>query len=340
MINLHEFYHQLGLLVKSKLPLPDSMRQLERTLKGPLYGKIEKDLEAGLSLHESLGKYPGAFPKEHLQLIQLAEERNTLSETLVELAKYSHFEKIILTKVKDILFYPFIIIATSLIMLGFVGQIFIYPVTKDLFPPSEMGFGDDLPLSYRLSILVGKVTHDYALWYWAFVILLLSFLLMIAMNIFNIRKINELWLKGSSLWTDFRSVFQSSRLCSFLSLQFRNNIGLHDSCRTATAFVDSSLASELELCSKEIEMGVSSKDIFMKCNVLDPLIISTLENSDENSLADEMSKLSDHYFERVYNTSERLVTYWKIITTLGTALVVLGILRMMMAPLIFLVRNM
>lgn len=340
MINLHEFYQQLGLLVRSKLPLPEAMKQLERTLSGPLYKKIEEDLNGGLPFHTSLKKYPGAFPENHLELIRLAEENDTLSETLVELAKYSHFEKIIETKVKDILFYPLLILLSSLCIIGVVGKYFLYPLTQSMFTEEFIGGGTKDAVFYQLAAQIGVFTHDYTGLYWFLVFLIFTFILLVVFNVLRIRAVNEMWLTLSSLWTDFRDLFESSRLCSFLSLQFKNKVSLHESCDSARAFVCSDLSRELEVCSNELKNGGSTTEIFQKCFYLDPLIISTLENCTEAELGNEMSNLADHYFERVYTTSERLVTYWKVLTTLLTGLMVFLLLQIMMSPLLILIRMM
>lgn len=339
MINLHEFYQQLGLLVRSKLPLPEAMKQLERTLDGPLYKSIEEDLNSGLPFYQSLKKYPGAFPENHLELLRLAEENDTLSETLVELAKYSHFEKIIQTKVKDILFYPLLILASSLCILGVVGKYFLYPLTQNMFTADFMG-GEPNSVFYKLATEIGLFTHNYTALYWSLVALIFTFILLVVFNVLKIRLINDMWLSLSALWTDFRDLFESSRLCSFLSLQFKNKVSLHESCDSARIFVCSDLSRELEICSKELKSGASVKEIFQKCFYLDPLIISTLENCKESELGNEMSNLADHYFERVYTTSERLVTYWKVISTLLTGLMVFILLQIMMSPLLILIRMM
>lgn len=340
MVDLHEFYQQLGLLVRSKLPLPEAMSQLERTLSGPLYKNVEEDLKAGIPFHESLQKYPGAFPENHLELIRLAEENDTLSETLVELAKYSHFEKIIQTKVKDILFYPLLILGASLCIIGVVGKYFLYPLTQSMFTEDFMGSSATNSIFYKLATNIGVFTHHYSGLYWLLVFSIFTFVLLVVFNVLRIRAINEMWLRLSSLWTDFRDIFQSSRLCSFLSLQFKNKVSLHESCNSARFFVNSDLSRELEICSQELKNGASTKEIFQKCFYLDPLIISTLENCNESELGNEMSNLADHYFERVYTTSERLVTYWKVLTTLLTGLLVFLLLQIMMSPLLILIRMM
>ena len=338
MVKLNEFYQQLGLLVKSKLPLPEALNQLEKTLRSPLYSKIEADLASGLSLHEALSKYPGAFPDKHLKLIKMAEEKNTLSETLVELAKYSHFEKIIQSKIRDILFYPMIILGVGFVILGIVGKVFIYPLVHQFF--NIFYEGSELPFFYKIARVIGIITHDYSKVYWISVLIVFIFLCFIVFNVLRIKVIDETWMKICSLWTDMRGIFESSRLCSFLSLQFKNNVSLHESCESATQFVSKGLGQELSQCSRALEQGVSSKEIFQQTIYLDPLIISTLENCSETEIGTEMSKLADHYFERVYLTSERLVTYWKIISTIMTAILVFLLMQVMMAPIIYLIRLM
>ena len=338
MINLHEFYQQLGLLVKSKLPLPEAMRQLEKTLNGPMYKTIERDLKNGLQLHESLAKYPSSFPDEHLRLIKLAEEKNTLCETLVELAKFSHFEKVIQAKTRDVLFYPLLIVCFGLVILGIVGKAFIYPMSHIVF---DLGMlGEQQPFFYKIARAVGVITHEYASIYWFSAFTLFLLICLLVFNILRVRLIDNMWMKVTSLWTDFSGIFESSRLCSFLSLQFKNRIDLNDSCSSASMFVSNSLSRELQLCSEKLENGFSSKEIFQQCKFLDPLIISTLENSSESELGNEMSNLADYYFERVYSTSERLLTYWKVISTLITAILVFILLQIMFSPIMYLIRMM
>ena len=81
-----EFYEQLALLVRARLPLPEGLRQLSRELTSPeLRGAIARMGEStarGSTLSEALAFHPSLFHPFHRRLIASAEHTGALAETL------------------------------------------------------------------------------------------------------------------------------------------------------------------------------------------------------------------------------------------------------------------
>jgi len=333
MKSLNEFYKQLSLLVNSRLPLPEAVKQMNKSLSAKVYRDISSKLENGTKLSEILEGYPRKFPKPHVSLIAVAEENDTLSETLEELSKYSYYEKVIADKVRDIMLYPVIVVVISFGLLGLLGKYMIYPMTQQFFDSQNYFSYAEPGIFLKLAHFVGRITHNHTVEYWIFC-LTVSFLLIFAL--FSTSKsfrIHSLWMKVSSLWTDLNSLLQSTKLSSFLALQFKNKNSIHDTCFSSQTFVSGKLQRELVESTEDLRNGVDMIDVFRTCSYLDPLIINTLQNCPEKELAGEMSALSNHFYERVFLTSERLITYWKIIMTLVTAGFALFIAKLMLSPI-------
>ena len=335
MLNLNDFYRQLSLLVNSKLPLNEAFKQLNLGLKSVVTGKIQNKLERGEQLSQALEEYPGVFPKEHVSLIKVAEQNDTLSETLSELAKYTYFEKVISDKIKDLLLYPMIVFIVSACLIGFIGRIMIYPLTTQFYEMNESLMGYYHPsLLVKVSHFVGQITYHHYIAYWSVFGLIVGLFFLFYFNVSKSSKFQNFWIKVSSLWTDLGATLQSTKICGFLALQFKNKSNLHESCDASGSFVSAKLKEELKNCTEDLKNGVDLINVFNSCEHLDPLIINTIKSCPEDKLAGEMGDLAGHFYERVFLTTERLVTYWKVILTLVTALITLFIAQIMMAPII------
>ena len=88
-----EFYHQLGLLIKSRLPLPDSLRELSAHLPSPAFRdallRVSEMTANGARFSDAVRAYPRFFDPVHAQMIAAGESAGTLADTLFCLARFA-----------------------------------------------------------------------------------------------------------------------------------------------------------------------------------------------------------------------------------------------------------
>ena len=147
------FTEHLYLMVKSGMPINESLEILRDEARSDIFRKtlndIFKRVSEGESLSKSLDRYPKVFNKFFRSIVKIGEESGTLEENL----KYLNFslksEDSLRSKMLSALIYPlFIIFVTIFIVLALT--IFVLPRLFNLFQTLDI----QLPLSTK--ILLGS----------------------------------------------------------------------------------------------------------------------------------------------------------------------------------------
>lgn len=114
---------QLAILFEAKVPLVEALRTLEEeafkvSLRN-IISKILEDVTGGLSVSQAFAKYPTVFSTFYVSLIRSGEESGKLQQVFSYLADYVERSYILVTKVRNAMIYP------SLILLAFIGVIIL-----------------------------------------------------------------------------------------------------------------------------------------------------------------------------------------------------------------------
>ena len=114
------------------------------------------DLEAGLSLSEALANHPRYFPKIYTGMIAAGESGGVLGQVLSRLA--THFDNVcyLTERVKTALFYPILVIATSLLCLVLMMTM-VLPVLENML----RNVNASLPLITVIVVKVNKLFISY-----------------------------------------------------------------------------------------------------------------------------------------------------------------------------------
>ena len=138
------FTRQLSTLQDAGLPLLRSLQILESQqkpgkLKNVLIGVCE-DVEGGNSLSESMGKYPAAFNRLYVKMVNAGEIGGVLDVILKRLAEFMEKSERLKRKIKGAMVYPIVVVLiAALILTGIMW--FIIPKFEEIF----RDFGVALP---------------------------------------------------------------------------------------------------------------------------------------------------------------------------------------------------
>jgi type IV pilus assembly protein PilC len=141
---LVNFTRQLSTLQDAGLPILRSLQILEQQLKPGLLkaiiGGVADDVEGGGTLSDSMAKYPKAFDKLYVNMINAGEIGGVLDIILNRLADFMEKAAKLKKKVVGAMIYPAVVIT---IAVGIVSMIMIVviPKFKDIFK----SFGAELP---------------------------------------------------------------------------------------------------------------------------------------------------------------------------------------------------
>lgn len=164
------FTRQFATLLSAKIPLTESLRTLERQTKHIILRsttfEIISDVDAGLSLSQSLEKYGNIFSPFYINLIRSAEITGRMEEATNYLADYLEKEVILTAKVRNALIYPIIVIVLFFVVVGVMASV-VLPNIEPIFLES----GVPIPTFTQGVLVIGKGLAD---WWWAVILVIIA----------------------------------------------------------------------------------------------------------------------------------------------------------------------
>lgn len=154
------FLFQLEMLIRAGVPILTSLGDMRdtadtsdaRNLSGGIYEKIE----AGSTLAEAVGAYPGIFSEVIINLIRSGEVTGQLPEVLKEIVRSLKWQDEIVSQTKKLLMYPsFVMVVVS----GVIFFLMIYLVPQLVSFITNMG--QKIPLQTRILIVLSKFFVNY-----------------------------------------------------------------------------------------------------------------------------------------------------------------------------------
>ncbi len=150
----------LATLIRSGIPLDESLAILAEEASSARLRKVvllvQKRVEAGATLFESLQDHPSIFNTLFVQMVRVGEESGTLEENLRYVAEQLEHDYDIRQKVKGAAAYPVLVLCLAFVM-GGAMSFFILPRLVPLFE----SMGVDLPLPTRIVLGVSVFFVKY-----------------------------------------------------------------------------------------------------------------------------------------------------------------------------------
>ena len=142
---------QLSTMVNSGMSLLRSLYVIEEQTESDklreIWIDVRKDVEAGLSLSDSLGKHPDVFNDLYVAMVQAGESGGILDSTLVRVATQLEKDAALRRQIKAAMIYPAMIGGFAFVVL-FALVAFLVPVFETIFKD----FGGDLPAITKFTV--------------------------------------------------------------------------------------------------------------------------------------------------------------------------------------------
>src|SRR5215213_8090353 len=150
------FSRQLATMINAGLPIVRALYVLSEQTANPKLNDVvvavRKDVEAGLSLSESLEKHPDAFSRLYVEMVKAGEVGGILDGVLLRLADQLERDQDLRRKIKSALTYPIVVLVFAILAASFM-LIFIVPVFAGLF----QDLGGTLPLPTRITMAISDI---------------------------------------------------------------------------------------------------------------------------------------------------------------------------------------
>jgi type IV pilus assembly protein PilC len=113
------FTRQLSTMISAGVPLPRSLATLGADSESPALKEaiatITKDVEGGMPLGESFGKFPNIFSDVYINMVKAGEEGGILDEILKRLATQVELDATIRKKIKSAMAYPVVLMVITVV---------------------------------------------------------------------------------------------------------------------------------------------------------------------------------------------------------------------------------
>lgn len=164
---------QLATMVSAGLVLSEAIdilveQQGNKTLKKTL-GEVSQDIKGGLTLAQSMGKYPNIFPHLYVNLVKSGEASGKLDQVLIQMAEGLEKDREFQARVKGAMIYPIVVISMMGVVVT-IMMVFVIPKLVTLYSQSAI----DLPLPTKILIATSNLFVHY---WWLMIIVIVGVIL-------------------------------------------------------------------------------------------------------------------------------------------------------------------
>src|SRR5580700_2646394 len=157
------FSRQLATMISSGMSILRALYVLEEQTENKLLKEtivaVRKDVEAGLSLSDSMARHPKVFDPLFIAMTQAGEMGGVLEDALVRVANQLQKDAALRKQVKSAMVYPALVVFFAVgVMMALVA--FLVPVFENVFKE----FGGELPAITKFSVLLSEIVTKY---FWA-----------------------------------------------------------------------------------------------------------------------------------------------------------------------------
>lgn len=322
---------QLSTLLGAGVPILQSLRIISKQVSSKRLNKILdeiiQDMERGLSLHESMGKYPAVFSELWVNLVESGEASGNLADVLKRLADYLQRNAQFQRKLISSLIYPAILIIVSIFALLFL-TVKIVPTFANLFE----SFNIKMPLLTRFLIFISKFIRRF------FIVGLLGMFLFLyffrrLLKTKAGRKKWEAFLLNFALTSGFFRALITERFSSNMATLLESGVPILYALEiTEHSIANTVVADIIRQVKEDVRGGKSLSLPLERSGFFEPMVVQMVAVGEEiGELPNMLKRINSFYQEYVDNFLTRFTAMFEPIM-----LIVLGVVVGLMVIGIFL----
>jgi len=164
------FTRQFATMISAGLPLVQCLdilaKQASKPSFGRVIGEVTREVEAGATLADALGKHKDVFDDLFRNMVAAGEAGGVLDEILMRLATYIEKADALKRKIQGAMVYPAVVLSVCVGAAAFM-LIFIIPTFAKMFTD----FGGELPLPTKIVLLLSDGLQRF---WWAIVLIIVG----------------------------------------------------------------------------------------------------------------------------------------------------------------------
>jgi type IV pilus assembly protein PilC len=303
------FSRQMATMISAGVPLTRSLATMQEQTSNKYFktvvNEITKDVEGGMSLGDSFGKFPNVFSEVYVNMVRAGEAGGILDDIMKRLAEQVEQESSMRKKIKGAMTYPIAIM--SITVLAFFGiTVFVLPkigaILKDIGGPDAK-----LPIYTRALLGVSDIMRQYAVL--VIIVTVVSFIL-IRRYIKTPKgkyKLHSLLLRIPVLKDIIIKVAIARFARTFASLMSSGVSVLNALEVTGGAIGNKVIEKELQNAAKEVKNGKQLSETLASSPHFPSIVSQMLSIGEETGQTDViLVKVADFYEEEVATVIDSL----------------------------------
>jgi MSHA biogenesis protein MshG len=305
-VDLMLFTRQMGTMVKSGVPMMQSLSAIQKSTGKPrlvrLLQALRDDLDKGNELSMAIARHPTFFNEYYVNMIKVGEGTGRLEEIFRRLFAQLEFERNMKQKIKSAVRYPSFVMTAIFIAVAIVN-IYVIPVFAKVYASLKV----DLPPVTQFLIASSNFTVDY---WWAVVAA-------IALAVYAFR----FWTgtrDGRFTWDKYKiripivgSILVKGALGRFamsLAVASRSGIPLMQAFTLVSRVVDNAFYEQRIVQMRDgVERGESILRVAQTAGIFTPLDLQMIAVGEETGEIDDMlEQVAKMYQSEVEYEVERL----------------------------------
>jgi type IV pilus assembly protein PilC len=332
--DLTVFSRQFATMVNSGLSMLRCLYVLEEQTENKklakVIGQVKNDVEAGISLSDSLEKHLNVFSKLYVSMVRAGEIGGILDEVLNRLATQLEKEDSIRRAVKSAMVYPIMIGSFAILVL--IGMVmFLIPIFADMYAD----LGGELPALTRIMVTISDFMTGY--WYIVFPAIILL--------IWGIRRLKHT-RHGTEVWDRFKlripmgigeivRKLAVARFSRTLGTLVTSGVPILQAIEiTGQAAGNVVIENAMKDVQQSVKEGQSITGPLEKIKVFPAMVTQMISVGEETGSLDAMlSKIADFYEDEVNASVKSLTSILEPILMLGVGAIVGTVVIAMYLPI-------
>ncbi|WP_294706511.1 type II secretion system F family protein [uncultured Fusobacterium sp.] len=294
------FTKEILIMLDSGISVIKILEIQEQQYKAPLkdiLGELKRDILNGDTLGEAFKKYEEIFGSFYIGMIFLGESSGNLDKNLRKICEYLELEIKIIKKIKEVIFYPCILLTFSILILTFL-MIYIFPNFIKLFEESKR----ELPLLTRILIGVSNNFHMIILFFICILIIIIFFIRYIKKDRVLKEKYDGILLKVPIIKSFIIGNF-IIRFSKNISIMLSSGIVIMDILKLLKNFFENivikrelEIIEELLFEGKQLSEGLKKNNLFPQKYI--KLVIVGEKSGELSKVFEQIAKLEEERIER------------------------------------------
>ena len=294
------FTKEILIMLDSGISVIKILEIQEQQYKAPLkdiLGELKRDILNGDTLGEAFKKYEEIFGSFYIGMIFLGESSGNLDKNLRKICEYLELEIRIIKKIKEVIFYPCILLTFSILILTFL-MIYIFPNFIKLFEENKK----ELPLLTRILIGVSNNFHMIILFFICILIIIIFFIRYIKKDRVLKEKYDGILLKVPIIKSFIIGNF-IIRFSKNISIMLSSGIVIMDILKLLKNFFENivikrelEIIEELLFEGKQLSEGLKKNNLFPQKYI--KLVIVGEKSGELSRVFEQIAKLEEERIER------------------------------------------